>query len=164
LNTVQLGTELAPVTAGRSVAANLYEPQVDQGLAAGFKVLYGFPKAYPGGYAFSTMDTLTSTIKSKPKMVAAFVKSLGEAEAMIQQSPDTAKAVGEAQFPTLAKDIVDNAVQRLIDQKVYATTPAISEAAFNNALQLQVDVGNIKSGTVTYESAVNNTFAEAASK
>lgn len=164
LNMVQLGTELAPVTAGRSVAATLYEPQVDQGLAAGFKILYGFAKAYPGGYAFSTMDTLASTIKSKPQMVAAFVKSIGEAEALIQQSPDTAKAVAESAFPSLDKKVVDNAVQRLIDQKIYAVTPEIPEAAFKNALQLQEDVGNIKPGSVTYAGAVDNTFAQAATK
>ena len=164
LNTVQLGTELAPVTAGRSVAATLYEPQVDQGLAAGFKILYGFPKAYPGGYAFSTMDTLASTIKNKPQMVAAFVKGVAEAEALIQKSPETAKAVAEAEFPTLSKEVVDNAVQRLIDQKIYAETPSISEAAFKNALELQQDVGNIKPGSVTYAAAVDNSFAEAAAK
>jgi len=164
LNMVQLGTELAPVTAGRSVAAVLYEPQVDQGIAQGFKILYGFPKAYPGGYAFSTIDTLTSTVKTKPEMVAAFVKGIAEAEALIQQSPDIAKAVAEAEFPSLDKQVVDNAVQRLIDQKIYAVTPEISEAAFKNALQLQEDVGNIKSGSVTYAASVDDSFAKAASK
>jgi NitT/TauT family transport system substrate-binding protein len=164
LDTVQLGTELAPMEAGRAVAATLYEPQVDQGIAAGYKILYGFPKAYPGGYAFSTLDTLAATIKSRPQMVAAFVKGVAEAEALIQHSPDIAKAVAEAEFPTLSKVVVDTAIQRLIDQKIYAATPVISPDAFANALQLQVDVGNIKPGSVTYGSAVDNSFAQAASK
>jgi NitT/TauT family transport system substrate-binding protein len=162
LDTVQIGTELSPVTAGRADAAALYEPQADEGIAAGYKILYAFPKAYPGGYAFSTIDTLTSTIKSKPQMVAAFVKAIGEAEALIQSSPDTAKAVAEAEFPTLAKAVVDSAVERLISQKIYAETPDISEQAFRNALDLQEYVGNIKPGSVTYASAVDNTFAKAA--
>jgi NitT/TauT family transport system substrate-binding protein len=162
LNTVQIGTELAPVTAGRSQAAALYEPQVDTGLASGYKIVYAFPKAYPGGYAFSTMDTLASTIKAKPKMVAAFVKSIGEAEALIQQSPDVAKAVARAEFPSLPPKIVDNAVTRLIAQKIYAPTPEISQQAFANALALQVSIGNIKPGSVTYASAVDNSFAAAA--
>jgi len=162
LNTVQIGTELAPVAAGRSQAAALYEPQVDTGLADGYKIVYAFPKAYPGGYAFSTMDTLTSTIKSRPKMVAAFVKSIGEAEALIQQSPDVAKAVARAQFPSLDPKVVDNAVARLIDQKIYASTPEISQQAFDNALALQVAIGNIKPGAVTYAGAVDNSFAAAA--
>lgn len=164
LNTVQIGTELAPVSAGRSQAAALYEPQVDTGLASGYKIVYAFPKAYPGGYAFSTMDTLASTIKTKPKMVATFVKSIGEAEALILQSPDTAKAVAKAEFPSLDPKVVDNAVARLIDQKIYATTPEISEQAFGNALALQESIGNIKPGSVTYASAVDNSFAAATTK
>jgi len=164
LNMVQLGTELAPVQAGRSEAATMYEPQVDQGIAAGFKILYGFPKAYPGGYNFSAINTLQSTITSKPKMVAAFVKGIAEAEAMIQSSPETAKAVAEKEFPGLTKEVVDAAVKRLIDNKIYAINPIVPEAAFNNALSLQIDVGNIKPGAVTFASQVNNTFAEAASK
>lgn len=164
VNTVQLGTELAPVSAGRAVAATLYEPQVDQGIASGYRILYAFPKAYPGGYAFSTMDTLAATIKTRPKMVAAFVKALAQAEALIQQSPETARAVAESEFPTLDKKIVDNAVTRLISQKIYAVTPEISEQAFRNALDLQEYIGNIAPGSVTYAGAVDNSFAQAAGK
>jgi NitT/TauT family transport system substrate-binding protein len=164
LNTVQLGTELAPVSAGRSQAAAVYEPQADTGIAQGYKVVYGFPKAYPGGYAFSTIDTLASTIKDKPKMVAAFVKSIGEAEALIHQSPDTAKAVAKSEFPSLDPKIVDAAVGRLIEQNIYAPTPEISEQAFRNALDLQESIGNIKPGSVTYTSAVDNSFATSAAK
>ncbi len=164
LNTVQLGTELAPVSAGRSQAAAVYEPQADTGISQGYKIVYGFPKAYPGGYAFSSIDTLASTIKDKPQMVAAFVKSIGEAEALIHQSPDTAKAVAKAEFPSLDAKIVEAAVGRLIDQNIYAPTPEISEQAFHNALDLQVSIGNIKPGSVTYASAVDNSFAIAAAK
>jgi NitT/TauT family transport system substrate-binding protein len=164
MNTVQIGTELAPVAAGRAAAATLYEPQVDQGIASGYKILYAFPKAYPGGYAFSTLDTLASTIKSKPAMVTAFVKSIAQAEALIQQSPDTAKAVAVAQFPSLDKKIVETAVDRLISQKIYAATPDISEQAFRNALDLQEYIGNIKPGSVAYDSAVDNSFAKASAK
>ena len=164
MNTVQIGTELAPVTAGRSEAAALYMPQAETGLAQGYRIVYAFPKAYPGGYAFSTIDTLSSTVKNKPKMVAAFVKSIAEAEALIQQSPDTAKSVARSEFPSLDPKIVDSAVQRLIDQKIYAVTPDISEQAFRNALDLQESVGNIKPGTITYASGVDNSFAAAVSK
>jgi NitT/TauT family transport system substrate-binding protein len=164
MNTVQIGTELAPVAAGRAVAAALYEPQADEGIAAGDKIIYAFPKAYPGGYSFSVMDTLASTIKTKPAMVAAFVKSIAQAEALIQQSPATAKAVGVSEFPTLDKKIVESAVQRMIDQKIYAATPDISQQAFSNALSLQEYIGNIKPGSVTYSNSVDNSFAQAAVK
>jgi NitT/TauT family transport system substrate-binding protein len=164
VSTVQIGTELAPVTAGRAAAAALYEPQADQGVASGYKIVYAFPKAYPGGYAFSSMDTLASTIKSRPAMVAAFVKAIAQAEALIQQSPASAKAVAVSEFPTLDKNIVESAVQRMIDQRIYAATPDISEQAFRNALGLQEYIGNIKPGSVMYSNAVDDSFAKAAVK
>ncbi|RKE37612.1 NitT/TauT family transport system substrate-binding protein [Paraburkholderia sp. BL23I1N1] len=162
VNTVQIGTELSPVMAGRAEAAALYEPQVEEGIASGYRVVYAFPKTYPGGYAFSSFDTLAGTIRAKPQMVAEFVKAIGEAEAMIQSSPDTAKAVAEAEFPTLSKVVIAAAVDRMIGQKIYATTPEISAQAFQNALELQEYIGNIKPDTVTYASAVDNSFARGA--
>lgn len=53
---------------------------------------------------------------------------------------------------------------RLIDQNIYAPTPEISEQAFRNALDLQESIGNIKPGSVSYASAVDNSFAAAAAK
>lgn len=164
LNMVQLGTELAPVSANRSVAAATYEPQVDQSITEGYKILYGFPKAYPGGYAFSTIDTASSTITGKPKLVQAFVDGIAEAEAMIKASPEMAKAVAESEFPNLSKTIVDAATQRMIDQNIYAATPEISQQAFGNALDLQIDVGNIKPGAVSYAKVVDNRFADTKAK
>jgi len=162
VNMVQIGTELAPVAAGRAAAAALYEPQVDEGIASGYKVVYSFASQYPGGYAFSTMDALTSTVKDKPKMVQAFVTSLNEAEALIYKSPAKAEAVAEKEFPSLPKAVVDNAVMRLIDQHIYPTNAEISPAAFQNALALQVYVGNLKPGSVSYAQSVDDTFAKAA--
>lgn len=161
---VQIGTELAPVAAGRAAAAALYEPQVDAGISSGYKVVYSFATQYPGGYAFSVMDTLASTIKDNPKMVQAFVTSLNEAEGLIYKSPATARAVAEKEFPSLPKPVVDNAVNRLIGQHVYPTSADISPAAFQNALALQVFVGNVKPGSVTYAQSVDDAFAKAANQ
>jgi NitT/TauT family transport system substrate-binding protein len=161
---VQIGTELAPVSADRAAAAALYEPQVDEGISAGYKIVYSFASHYPGGYAFSVMDTLASTIKNKPQMVQAYVTALNQAEALIYQSPATAQAVAEKEFPSLPKAVIDNAVNRLIAQHVYPTSADISPTAFQNALTLQEYVGNVKSGSVTYSKSVDDMFAKAATR
>ncbi len=160
VNTVQIGTELSPVSAGRAAAAALYEPQVDQGIASGYRIVHDFGKQYEGAYAFSTIDTLRSTIKNKPQMVQSFVAALGEAEKLMQTSPDAAYRVAQKEFPTLDAKVVNSAVKRMLDQKIYPATPSISKQAFQNGLDLQVYIGNIKQGEVTYESAVDNSFAE----
>jgi NitT/TauT family transport system substrate-binding protein len=159
---VQIGTELAPVAADRAAAATLYEPQADEGISSGYKVVYSFASQYPGGYAFSVMDTLASTIKNKPKMIQAYVTSLSQADALIHQSPATARAVAEKEFPSLPKSVVDNAVNRLISQRIYPTSADISPASFQNALAVQEYIENVKPGSVTYGQSVNDTFAKIA--
>ncbi len=163
LNTVAIGTEIAPVSAGRAAAAVLYQPQVEQALANGYKIVYDFAKQYDGVYAFSTIDTLKSTIQKRPQVVQGFVSAIADAEKLMQTSPQVAYRVAVAEFPSLDKSVVEAAVKRLLDQKIYPATPGISKAAFQTGLDLQVSIGNIKQGEVTYESAVDNSFAEKAS-
>ncbi|RXZ33962.1 ABC transporter substrate-binding protein [Oxalobacteraceae bacterium CAVE-383] len=164
LNTVAIGTEISPVTAGRAAAAVLYQPQVEQALASGYKIVYDFAKQYDGVYAFSTIDTLKSTIQTKPQMVQNFVGAMADAEKLMRSSPDVAYRVAVQEFPSLEKSVVEAAVKRLLDQKIYPATPSISKQAFQSGLDLQVYIGNIKPGEVTYESAVDNSFAEKAGK
>ncbi len=161
-NTVQIGTELAPVAAGRAAGAAVYEPQADEGIAAGYKIIYSFQSTYPGGYSFSNIDTLASTIKNQPQLVQAFVTAMAQAERLIYKSPSTAQAVAEKEFPTLPKKVVDTAVKRLITNKIYASDADISPQAFKNALALQEYIGNVKPGTVSYSNVVNDSFAKAA--
>ena len=65
---VQNGSELGPVIAGRADIAVAYQPQVEQGLSQGLKVIYEFPKDYPE-YAFSTINTSQQLIDSNPDLV-----------------------------------------------------------------------------------------------
>lgn len=164
LDTVQLGTEAAPVAVGRDAAGAVYEPQLDQALSAGDRILYAFTQHFPGGYAFSTIDTLRSTVTSKPAIVQAFVTGLAEAENTIHAKPELALKIAEQEFLGLPKPIVKAAVARMAAAEVYPQDPVISTQAFANALALQVFVGNVKPGQVSYADSVDNRFALAADK
>ncbi|MBS0849548.1 ABC transporter substrate-binding protein [Citrobacter sp. JGM124] len=158
LTTVQIGTELSPLSVGRADAAAVYEPQVSQGLASGNEVVYGFNDKYKGDFMFSTINTLKSTITDKPEMVKNFIAGLAEAESVVHNSPDIARQVAIKEFPTLDPKVVTDAVNRLSANNIYAVNPYISEAAFNNALSVQEYIGNIKPGQVTYADVVDNIY------
>lgn len=160
MNTVQIGTELAPMMAGRAAAAAVYEPQLDEGIASGDRILYAFTRNYPGGYAFSCIDMLKSTGIKNPAMVKAFVAALGEAEHLMHASPKLPLAVAEKEFPSLPKPVLQAAVARMVKENVYPKGPAITPEAFKNALALQVFIGNIKPGQVAYKDAVEPGFAK----
>jgi len=159
LDMVQIGTEPAPMMAGRADAAALYEPQLDESLADGNRIVYSFTSHYPGGYAFSTIDALRATVKDKPALVQDFVSGLAAAERLMHQSPETALAVAYQEFPTLPRPVIKAAVERMVTDEVYPAATAISPQAFANALALQVFIGNIKPGQVSYAGAVDASFS-----
>jgi len=160
VNTVQIGTELSPVSAGRAAAAVLYQPQVDQALANGYKIVHEFGKQYDAEYAFSTMTTQKATIEKRPQLVQNFVAAIGDAEALMRTSPETAIRVAQKEFPTLDPVVVSNAVKRMLAQNVYPPNPAISRQSFQNNVDMNLYIGNVKPGEVTYEGAIDNSFAE----
>jgi NitT/TauT family transport system substrate-binding protein len=162
MDTVQIGTELAPLAAGRADAAAVYEPQLDEGIAAGDKIIYSFTKHYPGGYAFSTIDVLDKTVKAQPALVQKFVDGLAQAERLMHKSPSMLLKIAEKEFPSLPKPVLRAAVARMVQENVYPAKPEISPEAFNNALALQEFIGNIKQGSVNYDDAVDDQFARSA--
>jgi NitT/TauT family transport system substrate-binding protein len=159
---VLIGTEIAPLIAGKVDAAAVYEPYVEQALAQGCRVLYEYAKAVPGGYAFSTIDATDETIQNKPHVVQAFVDGLEEAIRYMRADQAGATEVAVTEFPQLAPDIVRASVKRMFHDDVYPKSAMIEPAAFANALALQVAIGNIKPDAVTYAAAIDPQFARKA--
>jgi len=159
---VLIGTEIAPLIAGKVDAAAVYEPYVEQALAQGCRVLYEFAKAVPGGYAFSTIDATDETIQTKPHLVQAFVDGLEESIRYMHTDQAGATEVAVAEFPQLSPEIVRASVKRMFHDDVYPKSAMIEPAAFASALALQVAIGNIKPDTVTYAAAIDPQFARKA--
>ncbi len=157
---VLLGTEVAPLAAGKVDAAAVYEPYVETAINTCCRILYQFSHQVPGGYAFSSIDTLDSTIKNKPEQVQAFVDGLDEAVKYINADPAGATAVAVSEFPSLSPEVVRSGVKRMLEEHVYPHSAMINDASFTNALGLQISVGNIKPGSVTYAQAIAPEFAQ----
>ncbi len=157
---VLLGTEVAPLAAGKVDAAAVYEPYIENAIASCCRILTEFSRQAQGGYTFSTIDALEDTLKKQPETVQAFVDALGEAIRFIHSDAAAATQVALTEFPTLAPEVVTAGVKRMLREKVYPTSPQIEKMAFENALALQIAVGNIKPGTVTFDGAVDVEFAK----
>lgn len=155
---VQLGAELGPVLAGQADVAVAYEPQADQGVAQGLKIVYDFTKDFPE-YAFSTFNTSKALIEKDPALVKSFVTSLQQSLDFIHANPDKAKEIARKEFPDLAPAVVDQAVQRMIDSNVYPKSALVTQEAFKNAMDIQKFVGNLKED-VAYDVIVDPQFAK----
>lgn len=159
---VQNGSELGPVLAGQSDVSVAYQPQVEQGLAQGLKVIHAFTADYPE-YAFSTINTSQQLIDKNPALVNRFVQAINDALQLMHSNPDVAKAVARKEFPSLDAQIVNGAVQRMLDANVYPKNVNITETAFKTAIDMQKYVGNIKTD-MKFADIVNPSFATAVAK
>ncbi|AXY41659.1 ABC transporter substrate-binding protein [Halomonas sp. JS92-SW72] len=154
---VQNGSELGPVLSGRGDIAVAYQPQVEQGISQGLEIIHAFTDDYPE-YAFSTINTSQAMIDNNPDLVLRFVSAINDSLALIHSDAETAKAVARIEFGDLQGDVVNAAVQRMIDNNVYPESVMITEDAFTNAIEMQQFVGNIQ-GEMYYDDIVDASFA-----
>lgn len=72
-------------------------------------------------------------------------------------------AIAQREFPGLDAEVVASAVQRMLKEMVYSPSVDISLDAFNNAMQTQVDLGNLKT-LPNYRELVNRQYINNALK
>ncbi len=136
---VPLGTEIGAFLAGQGKVAVLYEPNLDQAVAKGMKVVLGFPKLY-GPYAFSAITTRTDVDADTTQR---FVNGLEAALRSIRSDPAGAIAIAKKEFPTLDPTVVEAAVKRMIDDNVYPPSVDITPAALKISMDTQIALGNL---------------------
>lgn len=139
LTQVALGTEPGPFLAGQAKVAVMYEPGLDQVVAKGMKVVLGFPEKY-GPYAFSAVSARKDV---DPAVAQAFVNGMQAAIRLMHAEPAKAVAVAKKQFPNLDPAVVEAAVKRMMNEKVYPDSVDITQEAMTLGLDTQIALGNL---------------------
>lgn len=156
---VPVGSEIGPLVAGQVQCAVLYEPGASQGESQGMKVIAAFPNEL-GTYTFSAISTRKDI---NPGVARKFVAAVEMALRDIQKNPAGAVASGQKLFPNLDAAVVKASVERLINDKVFAKSVAITPEAMRAALQTQVDLGNLPAIPAN-ESFMNMSWATEAAR
>jgi NitT/TauT family transport system substrate-binding protein len=150
---VPLGTEIGAFVAGQAKVAVLYEPNLDQAVSKGMKVVLGFPKLY-GPYAFSAITTRTD---ADPDTTQRFVNGLEAALRSMRTDPAGAIAIAKKEFPTLDPAVVEAAVKRMLDDNVYPPSVDITPAALKVSMDTQIALGNLATQPV-YDKFIATTY------
>lgn len=141
---VQAGSELGPLLAGQAGVGVFYQPALEQAVAKGYKVIHSFPQQY-GPYLLSGISARKSV---DPDTAERFVAALEQSMHFMQGNPAETVAIAKKEFPSVEPLVVEAAVKRMLDEKVYATSVAISPDALRVAMETQIALGNLKSQPV----------------
>ncbi len=154
---VPIGSEPGPFLAGQAKVAVMYEPGLDQVVARGMKVVFGFPKSF-GAYAFSSISARADV---DPDKARRFVKGLQAALTSMRTDTPAAIAVAKKEFPTLDSAVVEAAVKRMVAESVWPESVETTPDALTVAMQTQIALGNLKAQP-TYGSFVVQTYSKEA--
>ena len=152
------GTLMALLEAGQADIALELEPNVSQAATNGYKIVYSLSDVY-GDFTITGLTTTPDYIRNNPEVVAAVVKSIGEAMVFLQQNPEQSAEILAKRFPEIKKEVAVAALHRVLSAGIIPKTPVVAEDAWRKALQLRIDVGDVKPSSNIME-FVDNTFAK----
>ncbi|SEJ49415.1 MULTISPECIES: ABC transporter substrate-binding protein [unclassified Variovorax] len=154
---VQIGAEPGPLLAGQAKFAVLYQPGLDQVAARGMKVVYGF-SSMADAYTVAAISTRPNV---DPDTATRFVKGLQNALAFMQRDLPGTIAIAKQEFPSLEPTVVEAAVKRMVQERIYSTSVDISAQAFENSMATQVELGNLNA-MPAYDKIVSRRYIRAA--
>jgi NitT/TauT family transport system substrate-binding protein len=155
---VSPGTEIGAMLAGQADMAIAYQPSVASAVAQGAKIVFDFA-SYVGPFCNTGIMVLPSTIESDPEMVQALVTAFEEASRLTYADPDFAKEVARKEFPDLAPEVVDAAIDAQLEFKIPAESVITQRDQWENLMEMQIYLNNVK-GTLAFDDIIDNSFAE----
>jgi NitT/TauT family transport system substrate-binding protein len=154
---VPIGSEPGPFIGKQADVAVMYEPGLDQAVAKGMKVVFGFPKTY-GAYAFSAV---TARNDVDPDTAQRVVNGMEMAMRFMAGNEAKTVEIAKKEFPTLDPAVVEAAVKRMLADGVYPTSVDITADALKVSMDTQITLGNLASQP-DYKSFVVKKFIEPA--
>lgn len=157
---VNPGTEIGAMLAGQADMAIAYQPSVSSAVAQGAKIVFDFA-SYVGPFCNTGIMVLPSTIERDPEMVQALVTAFEESSRLTYADPDFAKEVARKEFPDLAPEVVDAAIDAQLEFRIPAESVIVQRDQWDNLMDMQIYLQNVK-GSIPFEEIIDNSFAEAA--
>jgi NitT/TauT family transport system substrate-binding protein len=154
---VPIGSEPGPFIGRQADVAVMYEPGLDQAVAKGMKVVFGFPKTY-GAYAFSAV---TARNDVDPDTAQRVVNGMEMAMRFMASNEAKTVEIAKKEFPNLDPAVVEAAVKRMLADGVYPKSVDITADALKVSMDTQIALGNL-ANQPDYKSFVVKKFIEPA--
>ena len=157
-----IGSQLALLESGSADIAMDLEPGTSIAESKGYRVVYSSPRFY-GPFAFTGLTTTDEYIAANKETAQKVVNAIERALVYCHADKAGAIDIASGLFPSLEKDVVARAVARMLDDRSIPQHTAVSEQAWQQAMQIRVDIGDLRALAPTSE-CVDNSFATKATK
>lgn len=152
------GTLLALVRANQADMALDIEPIVSVATSEGAHIVYS-PAKVLGDFAFTGLTVSDSYLKKNPEDVQKAVNAITRAMTFIQNDFEGTVKVACQDFPEVKPAVVREALKRLISEGTIPKSTMLPENAWNNAISLRKEIGDLKSSGA-YKENVDMHFAQ----
>ena len=157
-----IGTELALLESGEADIVIQLEPGASIAENRGYRIVWSVPQFY-GPFTLTGVTTSETFINNNREMVQKFVNAIENALDFCHSNFTSTVEIASKNFPELEKIIVENAVERMLDDKTIPKHSLILEDAWRKTISIRHEVGDLKSIEAGL-SAVDNSFAQNALK
>lgn len=118
------------------------EPNVSQAVIDGARIVYSLADLY-GDFAITGVATSDLTVQQDPALVRSVTTALQGALDLLHTEPDQALALLAKRFPAVPPAVAKAALDRVLRARVIPRSTTISEEAWNKAIRLRIDVGDL---------------------
>jgi len=154
------GSLLAILKSGQADIAMELEPVTSIAVNEGAHVVFSMVKVF-GDFALTGLTAKDSYIQEHPDTVQSVVNGLTKAVRFIYADFEGAVSIAKKEFPEVDEKILRSALRRLIDEHTIPVSTVLSESAWNKAIALRKEVGDLKADA-PYNVNVDPSFAQKA--
>jgi NitT/TauT family transport system substrate-binding protein len=154
------GSLQAMLKSDQADAAMEIEPVVSTAVASGGHVIYS-PAAQQSDFAFTGLTVSDQFCQEHPEVIQHAVNAIARAMKYIQTDSKGTFEVAKKEFPETDGKIIISALQRMKAGGTTPKTPILAKNAWNNAIALRKELGDIK-GDGAYEENVDMSFVNKA--
>lgn len=153
------GTLLTQLESGQADIALELEPNVSTAVKQGARIVYAMPEVY-GDFSITGVSVSEEMVQKNPEQVQKFVNAIQMALAFARTNTEETISLASKRFPSLDKEVVTQALKRMIDTNTLPQTTVISQDAWDKACNLRINSGELKASTEDARKTLNNSFSQ----
>ncbi|WP_440201222.1 ABC transporter substrate-binding protein [Akkermansia massiliensis] len=137
-----MGALIPTIKSGKADIALELEPNVSSAVKEGAHIVFSMANEYEE-FAFTGVTVSKKFMKNNPDIVQKFVNAITKSLKFSHENQEEVVIFAKRKYKNIDPDIIENATRRMISSKSLPLDPFISPKAWENALKVRKDTGEL---------------------